>query len=127
MPTWLPQALHKYAVFEGRARRQEYWYFVLFYLISYFVLAVVDEALGLAWASPRGGHHGGLLETLFSLVMFIPSIAVTARRLHDTDRSGWWQLIYLVPLVGFLVMLVFLVLDSQPGSNRFGPNPKGAD
>jgi len=58
---------------------------VLFCLISYFVLAVVDEALGLAWASPRGGHHGGLLETLLSLVLFIPSIAVTARRLHDED------------------------------------------
>jgi uncharacterized membrane protein YhaH (DUF805 family) len=66
----------------------------------------------------------GLLSGLYALAMIVPSIAVTVRRLHDTDRSGWWYLLVLVPLIGGLVILVFMLLDSTPGSNRFGPNPK---
>ena len=66
----------------------------------------------------------GLLNSVFSLVVLLPGLGVSVRRLHDTDHSGWWLLILLVPLVGVIVLLIFLVRDSQPGSNRFGPNPK---
>ncbi len=86
--------------------------FVLFYLIFTIVLGVIDNVLGIA-----------LLGIVFSLGMLVPSIAITARRLHDVGRSGWWQLIYLIPLIGLIVMLIFLVMDSME-DNEFGPNPK---
>ena len=116
---WVKEVFTKYAVFEGRARRQEYWFFTLFVVLVSIALALVDTA--------TGTYHGGvgLLGGLFSLAVLLPSIAVTARRLHDTDRSGWWILIWLVPIVGWIVLLVFMCLDSTPGANRFGPNPKG--
>jgi uncharacterized membrane protein YhaH (DUF805 family) len=114
-------ALKKYATFEGRARRKEYWYFVLFYVIGIFVLAIVDETAG----TFVEGSDIGSFSLLFMLAMLVPSLAVLVRRLHDTDRSGWWALLNLIPLVGAIVLLVFTVLDSQPGANRFGPNPKG--
>ncbi len=105
-------ALKKYAEFEGRARRKEYWMFVLFYFIFYIVAAVIDSIFGMFLLSP-----------LYSLGMLIPSISVCARRLHDTGRSGWWQLIHLIPLLGQIVMLVFLVQDSRD-KNDYGENPK---
>jgi len=118
---WYMVALRQYATFEGRSRRKEYWFFVLFNLIAVILLAIVDgitgtfdETVGL-----------GLLSGLYCLAVFIPSMAVTVRRLHDTNRSGWWVLIGLIPLIGGIVLLVFTVMDSQPGANRFGPNPKG--
>ncbi len=119
---WFLDALkNKYATFEGRARRSEYWYFMLFYFLAIVALAIVDVIVGTY--SEEGGF--GLLSGLFMLATILPSLAVTVRRLHDTDRSGWWVLINLVPILGALVLLVFTVLDSQPGANRFGPNPKG--
>ena len=119
---WFLDALkNKYATFEGRARRSEYWYFVMFYVLSIVALAIVDNVLGTL--SEEAGL--GLLSGVFVLATFIPTIAVTVRRLHDTDRSGWWVLLEFVPIIGGLVLLVFMVLDSQPGANRFGPNPKG--
>ena len=119
---WFLEALtKKYATFEGRARRSEYWYFVLFYFLAIVVLAIVDVTVG-TYNEEVGV---GLLSGLFGLATIVPSLAVMVRRLHDTDRSGWWVLINLVPLVGAVVLLVFTVLDSQPGANRFGPNPKG--
>jgi uncharacterized membrane protein YhaH (DUF805 family) len=66
----------------------------------------------------------GILGGIYSLAMLIPGIAVTVRRLHDTGRSGWWVLVALIPVLGFIALLVFMVLDSQPGSNEYGPNPK---
>ncbi len=118
---WFLEALtKKYATFEGRARRSEYWYFVLFYVLAIVALAIVDGVTGTL--NEEAGI--GLLSGLFVLATFIPTLAVTVRRLHDTDRSGWWVLLEFVPLVGALVVLVFMVLDSQPGANRFGPNPK---
>ncbi|GAA5513385.1 inner membrane protein YhaH [Deinococcus carri] len=66
-----------------------------------------------------------VLTALYGLALFLPSLAVTIRRLHDTGRSGWWVLISLIPLIGGLVLFIFLVLDSQPGPNKWGPNPKG--
>ena len=118
---WYLEVWKKYATFEGRARRKEYWYFQLFNVVAVVVLAFIDLAVG-SFSEEAGI---GLLSGLYSLAVFIPSIAVTVRRLHDTNRSGWWFLIYFIPLVGAIVMLVFTVLDSQPGANRFGPNPKG--
>ncbi|MCF2909236.1 DUF805 domain-containing protein [Pseudoalteromonas sp. DL2-H2.2] len=113
-------ALKKYAVFNGRARRKEYWLFMLCNLIVTIVLGLVDMTLGLY--SEESGF--GLLSGLYALAVIIPSIALSIRRLHDTGRSGWWILISLVPVVGPLVLLVFYVMDSTPGDNDYGPNPK---
>jgi uncharacterized membrane protein YhaH (DUF805 family) len=113
---WYLDVLKKYAVFTGRARRKEYWMFVLFSVIVTVVLSIVEGIVGLQ----------GVLSGLYGLAVLIPSIAVGVRRLHDTGRSGWWILIGLVPLVGIIVLIVFFVADSQPGANQYGPNPKGA-
>jgi uncharacterized membrane protein YhaH (DUF805 family) len=119
---WFMTALQKWADFSGRARRREYWFFLLVYLVIYIVLTIVDTMVGLLNAATGIGILGGL----FALAMLIPSISVGVRRLHDTGRSGWWLLIALIPIVGAVVLLVFYLLDSQPGDNRFGPNPKAA-
>ena len=118
---WYMAALRKYATFEGRARRKEYWFFALFNFLAVLLLAMLDMAAGTFSAEAEIGLFSGL----YLLGVLVPSIAVTVRRLHDTDRSGWWILISFVPLIGALVMLFFTVKDSQPGANRFGPNPKG--
>ena len=118
---WYLSVLKQYAVFKGRARRREYWFFILFNLIASVVLTVIDFMTGSL--DPELGI--GLLSGLYSLAVLIPSLAVTVRRLHDTDRSGWWLLIGLVPLIGAIVLLVFMLLDSTPGDNQHGANPKG--
>lgn len=120
--SWYIEVLKKYAVFGGRARRKEYWYFVLFNLIISIVLAIVDNVTG-SFSAEAGM---GLLGGLYMLAVLIPGIAVSVRRLHDTDRSGWWLLIILVPLIGAIVLIIFMVLDSSPGENQYGPNPKEA-
>lgn len=111
---WYIGCWQKYAEFSGRARRKEYWMFCLFNFLAGIVIGIVDTVLG----------AGGLLCGLYNLAVLVPSLAVTARRLHDTDRSGWMMLIALIPLVGAIVLLVFMCLDSKPGDNRFGANPK---
>ena len=116
---WYVEVLKKYAVFSGRARRKEYWFFVLFNLIISFVLGLIDGAMGFG---EKGG--AGPLGAVYSLAVLIPSLAVSVRRLHDTGRSGWWLLIGLIPCVGFIVLIVFMVQDSDPGDNQYGPNPK---
>jgi uncharacterized membrane protein YhaH (DUF805 family) len=120
--SWFIEALRKYAVFSGRSRRKEYWYFVLFVVIISIVLGMIDGLFGTYHRSTGAG----LLSTIFSLAVLIPSIAVSVRRLHDIDRTGWWVLISLVPLIGWIVLLIFHVQDSTPGPNRYGPNPKSA-
>jgi len=105
--TWYLEALKKYAVFSGRARRKEYWIFFLFNFIIAFILGFIEGFAG----------GTGILANIYNLAVIIPSIAVGVRRMHDTDRSGWWLLL---PIVN----IVFLVLDSQPENNRFGANPK---
>ena len=109
------QPLKDYAKFDGRSRRAEYWQFLLFYVIAGFVLGGVDAVIG----------AGGTLSGLFALGMLIPTLAVLVRRLHDTNRSGWWFLLAFLPVIGQIWLFVLLVLDSHPGANRFGPNPKG--
>jgi len=117
---WYIEALKKYAVFGGRARRKEYWFFALFNIIISIVLAVIDGVTG-SFSAEAGV---GLLGGIYTLAVLIPGIAVSVRRLHDTDRSGWWLFIALIPLIGAIVLLVFMVQDSKPGQNQYGANPK---
>jgi uncharacterized membrane protein YhaH (DUF805 family) len=120
---WYLQGLKKYADFSGRARRREYWFFVLFNIIISVVLTVCDVALGTYSAAASIG----ILTGIYTLAVLIPGIAVSVRRLHDTGRSGWWLLIVLVPLIGAIVLLIFMLIDSQPGQNAYGPSPKAAE
>jgi len=117
---WYIEVLKKYAVFNGRARRKEYWYFLLFNIIVSVVLAFIDVSSG-TFSMEMGI---GLLGGLYSLFVLIPGIAVTVRRLHDSDKSGWWFLIAFIPLLGVIVLIVLMVLDGTPGHNQYGPNPK---
>lgn len=117
---WYLAVLKQYAVFSGRARRKEYWFFFLFNFIANVILGVVDYMTGTFSET----LSMGLLSGIYTVAVLIPSIAVSVRRLHDTNRSGWWLLIALVPFIGPLVVLIFMVLDGTPGDNRFGPDPK---
>ena len=118
---WYIEVLKKYAVFGGRASRPEYWYFFLFNFIIGFVLGFIDVLIGSF--SPEVGM--GLLGGLYSLAVLIPGIAVSVRRLHDTGRSGWYLLLALVPVIGGIVLLVFMVSASEPVENKYGA-PVGA-
>jgi uncharacterized membrane protein YhaH (DUF805 family) len=111
--------LKKYADFQGRARRAEYWMFVLFQLLAVAILGLILSGGKTDSATATG------LMALVTLGLLLPSIAVTVRRLHDTNRTGWWILINFLPLIGGLWLLVLTVLDGTPTSNRFGPDPKG--
>lgn len=115
------QPLRKYADFQGRARRSEYWLFWLFQVVVNIVLSIVGSIV--SGGDPQSAASYGLLG-LFGLALLIPNLAVSFRRLHDTNRSAWWLLIALIPFVGGLVLLIFMVLDGTPGENRFGPDPK---
>ncbi len=115
--------LRRYAEFSGRSRRKEYWSYVVLTFVAVIILSVVEALIGL------GGRVGGMygpLTALFLLGTIVPSIAVAARRLHDQDRSAWFLLLGLIPLVN-LILLVFMCLDGTPGPNRFGPDPKAGE
>jgi uncharacterized membrane protein YhaH (DUF805 family) len=116
---WYLAVLKNYAVFSGRARRKEYWLFGLFNVMITLVLAAIDGSAGLINADGLGPLSG-----FYILATFIPGLAVSVRRLHDTDHSGWWLLIALVPFFGPIALLVFMVRDGQPCYNHFGPDPK---
>jgi uncharacterized membrane protein YhaH (DUF805 family) len=119
---WYLEVVKKYAVFSGRAQRAELWFFVLFNFIITVVLSFVDGLMGTVSAETGVG----LLSGVYSIAILLPAIAVACRRLHDTGRTGWWLLIGFIPVIGAIVLLVFYVLDSQPGDNEYGPNPKGS-
>ncbi|ADB33652.1 protein of unknown function DUF805 [Kribbella flavida DSM 17836] len=119
---WYVDVLKKYAVFSGRARRKEYWMFTLVSVAVSVVLYALDRVIGTDY-----GNNSGLLSGIYSVAVLIPALAVTWRRLHDTDRRGWWILIGLLPVIGTIALIVILALDSTPGDNRFGPNPKAAE
>ena len=112
------QPLRRYRQFTGRADRAEYWLFVLFSIVVGLVVGAIGAVVF------RGGLVGQTLQFLAALYLFVPSLAVGARRLHDTDRSAWWLLLPFIPLIGFVVLLVFMVLPGTTGSNRFGSDPK---
>jgi uncharacterized membrane protein YhaH (DUF805 family) len=114
--------LGKYADFSGRARRSEFWWFFLFTSLVSVVTSVVDSVIGTDYG---GAANGGILNTLASLALLLPGLAVGARRLHDTGRSGWWQLLWFVICVGWLFLLAWFIEDSR-GANQHGPSPKTA-
>lgn len=111
---WYLKALKNYVGFQGRARRKEYWMFVLFNIIIAVILSIVQTVAGI----------DPILTAIYSLVILLPSLAVTVRRLHDTGRSGWWYFINFIPIIGGIILLVFTCQDSQSGSNQYGPIPR---
>ena len=120
---WYLKVLKNYVGFGGRARRKEYWMFTLFSTIFALVAMVLDNVLGLASEQ----LHYGPIYGLYALAVFLPSLAVCVRRLHDTGRSAWWLLIAFVPLLGAIVLLVFMVLEGEHGPNAHGPDPKAGE
>jgi uncharacterized membrane protein YhaH (DUF805 family) len=112
---WYINAWKKYATFSGRAGRQEYWYFVLFNILAYILLSIIAGIIGKIGAS---------LLSLYAVAVFLPGLAASVRRLHDTNRSGWWLLISAIPLVGPIVLLVFLVQESYAIDNQYGTIPR---
>lgn len=114
-----------YFDFSGRARRKEYWYFTLFHTI----MAIAGELLaaGLYSESPTFGEIFGAIVLLYILASIVPSIAVTVRRLHDVDKSGWWYFIGFIPFIGPIWALVLMCTDGTSGPNQYGPDPKALD
>lgn len=119
---WMLMPLKRYADFSGRSRRKEYWMFLLGVIIAAVILSIVEGVLGLQ--GMVGGVYGPL-TLLLILGIIIPSIAVQVRRFHDQDKSGWFVLLGFIPIVGGLIVLVFMLLEGTKGPNRFGPDPKG--
>ena len=109
---WYQEALRKYADFSTRSRRREYWIFFLMNFVISFILGFIGGLIGMRW-----------IGVVYAVFVFIPALAVSVRRLHDTGRTGWWLLIAPIPLVD-LVLLYFMLKDSDPGDNEYGPNPK---
>ncbi len=112
----------KYAEFTGRARRAEFWWFVLINFVVIFSLVVLIIILAGSDDSLTG--LGGIIYAVYALGVIVPSLAVTVRRLHDTGKSGWMLLIGLIPFVGPIILLVFYFTDGEPGANQYGPSPK---
>lgn len=117
---WFMKALKQYADFNGRARRKEYWMFVLFYYLFIILTSIIDSTLGLAFA----GTGVGIVTTLFMLITLIPALAVGVRRLHDIGKSGWMWLVGLIPLIGSIWLLVLFATNGNTGENKYGANPK---
>ena len=117
---WYLKVLKNYAVFSGRARRKEYWMFVLFNMIFAIVAIILDNILGTAIE----GIGYGLFYILYCLAVLIPGLAVLVRRLHDSGKSGWFFFIVLVPIIGGIWLLVLLCTDGNAGENEYGANPK---
>ncbi len=113
---------NNYANFNGRARRSEFWYFYLFDLIISAVFSVLSAILGKV---PVVGLLITILSGVVALALLVPGLAVSFRRMHDIGKSALWILVLLIPLVGWIILLVLLAKDSQPGENAYGPNPKG--
>jgi uncharacterized membrane protein YhaH (DUF805 family) len=113
----IKSAFSKYATFSGRARRSEYWWFVLFYAIVYVVAAGLDALLF---------GNRSVFEALVWLALILPGLAVTIRRLHDTDRTGWWVFLSLIPLVGAIILIIWYCGEGTSGPNKFGEDPAAA-
>ena len=113
----ISSGFRNYVSFSGRASRSEFWYWILFNVLVSIALSIIDLVLV--------SGNATVLSSIWSLATFLPSLAVGIRRLHDTDRSGWWWLISFIPLIGIIVLIVFWCSAGTPGSNRFGPDPLG--
>lgn len=132
---YMLRPIFHFADFTGRSRRKEFWSWFLFVWIVTIILTFVDAALGLGGSTEgyaEGGSvgfslNGGLLTILFALAMLVPNLAVSVRRLHDGDRSGWFLLFGLIPILGWLFLLFLYVQPGTVGPNRFGPDPKGGE
>lgn len=107
-----------YFNFQGRARRKEYWFFTLVIILMGIVIGLIASVLGLGESTMK------MIQLIWLLILFIPGLAVQVRRLHDISRSSWWILINFIPIIGPLVIFIFNLLDSTPGDNEYGPNPK---
>ena len=119
---WFIQAIKKYNDFSGRARRKELGFFFLCSIVLYMILMLIEQSLGLTLGEP---FRVGMLSAVLSIVLFVPTLALYFRRLHDMDMSAWWLLMLVIPLLGFLFLLVLFFRDGTGGANRFGPSPKG--
>jgi len=117
------KVLKNYVNFKGRARRKEYWGFVLFNLIIAIALSFIGGLIG-GLLGDGSGTLGLVLYYLYCLGVILPGLSVLVRRLHDTGRSGWLWLLVLIPLVGAIIVLIWLCSDGQPGENQYGPDPK---
>lgn len=124
---WYLKVLSNYATFTGRARRSEFWFFVLFNMIFGIVAMVLDNVFGSTFEMGYGmSLPYGYIYVLYTLAVLIPGLAVVVRRLHDVGKSGWMYFIVLIPLIGAIWLLVLLATDSKPGTNKWGENPKEA-
>ena len=115
-------ALSNYAVFQGRASRSEFWWFELFLVIAYVIIAVLLAVLG-AVLGDSGQIIGSLLYFVFALGVLLPALGVTIRRLHDVDKSGWWIFISVVPIIGPILLIIWYCTKGSLGDNRFGADP----
>jgi uncharacterized membrane protein YhaH (DUF805 family) len=125
---WYLKVMSQYFNFSGRARRKEYWMFVLFYALILISASIIDNITGWNFEYEMMGQTistgYGWLYLITTLVHFFPALGAVVRRLHDVGKSGWMYLIIFIPIIGFIWMLVLLVKDSQAGENKYGPNPK---
>lgn len=109
----------KYVAFTGRARRSEYWYFMLFYFIIYLIAAIIDAVI-----SVSNGEPSLVFKVIVWLVFLLPTLAVLFRRLHDIGKSGWWWLLAFIPIIGTIILIVWECQDSSAEENQYGPSPK---
>lgn len=125
--------LSKYATFSGRSARSEFWYFWLFSILIMIVASILDRILGTTFtmadisSGARVDAGYGYLYLIAALALFLPSLAVGIRRLHDTNRSGWWYFIVLIPLIGSILLLVWFCTRGTTGDNQYGHDPLGGD
>ena len=119
---WMLMPLHRYADFSGRSRRKEYWMFALLVIAGYVALALIGSVL--SGGADGGGTLGTILIGIFALAILVPSIAVQVRRFHDQDKSGWFVLLNFIPILGALIVFVFMLLEGTRGPNQYGPDPK---
>jgi len=122
---WFIKVLHQYADFKGRARRKEFWMFGLFYILFACCAAFADKLMNTEEYYLDDMLVDGVFSSIYALALFIPCLAVSVRRLHDTGKSGWMILVGIIPFVGWLWLLVLYCENSQRGNNAYGPNPKG--
>ena len=113
--TSIATCFSKYVNFQGRASRSEFWWFALFLFLVYFIAIIIDRAI-----------DQSIVQPIASLALFLPSLSVQVRRLHDTDKSGWWSLLGIIPLIGSIILLIMCVFEGTPSTNRFGEDPISA-